>query len=45
VGYYQMTKSVASLVNYQEQALACNDRYLDALAIVDDLTLAYQELR
>ena len=40
-----MTKSVASLVNYQEQALACNGRYLDALAVVDDPTPAYQELR
>jgi hypothetical protein len=44
-GYFQMTKSVASLVNYQEQALACNGRYLDALAVVDDPTPAYQELR
>ena len=40
-----MTKSVASLVHYQEQALACNRRYLDALAVVDDPTPAYQELR
>jgi hypothetical protein len=45
VGYFQMTKSVASLVNYQEQALACNGRYLDALAVVDDPTPAYQDLR
>ncbi len=45
VGYYQMTKSVASLVHYQEQAMACNGRYLDALAVVDDPTPAYQELR
>ena len=36
VGYYPMTKSVASLVDYQQQALACNRRYLDALAVVDD---------
>ena len=36
VGYYPMTKSVASLVHYQEQAMACNRRYLDALAVVDD---------
>ena len=40
-----MTKSVASLVDYQEQALACNRRYLDALAVVDDPTPAYHELR
>ncbi len=45
VGYYPMTKSVASLVDYQQQALACNRRYLDALAVVDDPTPAYQDLR
>jgi hypothetical protein len=45
VGYYPMTKSVSSLVHYQEQALACNRRYLDALAVVDDPAPAYQELR
>jgi hypothetical protein len=45
VGYYPMTKSVASLVDYQEQALACNRRYLDALAVVDDPAPAYLELR
>jgi hypothetical protein len=45
VGYYPMTKNVASLVDYQEQALACNRRYLDALAVVDDPAPAYQELR
>jgi hypothetical protein len=44
-GYYPMTKSVASLVDYQEQALACNRRYLDALAVVDDPAPAYPELR
>src|SRR5512143_1611436 len=44
VGYYPMTKSVASLVDYQEQALACNRRYLDALAVVDDPAPAYQQL-
>jgi hypothetical protein len=45
VGYYPMTKSVASLVDYQEQAPACNRRYLDALAVVDDPAPAYQDLR
>ena len=45
VGYYPMTKSVTSLVHYQEQALACNRRYLDALAVVDDPAPAYQQLR
>jgi len=45
VGYYPMTKSVTSLVHYQEQALACNRRYLDALAVVDDPAPAYKDLR
>jgi hypothetical protein len=45
VGYYPMTKSVASLVHFQEQALACNRRYLDGLAVVDDPAPAYPALR
>ena len=45
VGYYPMTKSVASLVDSQEQAPACNRRHLDALAVVDDPAPAYQDLR
>jgi len=44
-GYFPMNKDVGSLLHYQEQALACNRRYLDALAIVDDPAPAYQELR
>lgn len=44
-GYYPMTKSVESLVDYQEQALACSRRYLDALAVVDDPAPAYPDLR
>ena len=36
LGYFPMNKDVGSLVHYQEQALACNRRYLDALAVVDD---------
>jgi hypothetical protein len=44
-GYFPMTKSVTSLVHYREQALACNRRYLDALAVVNDPAPAYQELR
>ena len=31
-----MTKSVASLVDYRQQAFACNRRYLDAFAVMDD---------
>jgi hypothetical protein len=45
VGYYSMTKGVASLVDDQEQALARNRRYLDALAVVDDPAPAYPGLR
>src|SRR3954471_3538792 len=44
-GYFPMNKDVGSLVHYQEQAQACNRRYLDALAIVDDPAPAYQQLR
>jgi len=40
-----MTKSVTSLVNFREQALACNRRYRDAVAVVDDPAPAYNELR
>jgi hypothetical protein len=44
-GYFPMNKDTASLIHYQAQALACNRRYLDALAVVDDPAPAYQELR
>ena len=44
-GYFPMNKDVGSLIHYQEQALACNRRYLDALAVVDDPAPAYQKLR
>lgn len=44
-GQFPMKKDVASLIHYQEQALACNRRYLDALAVVDDPAPAYQLLR
>lgn len=44
-GFFPMNKDTASLIHYQEQALACNRRYLDALAVVDDPTPAYQQLR
>jgi hypothetical protein len=44
-GYFPMNKDTGSLVHYQEQALACNRRYLDALAVVDDPAPAYQHLR
>jgi hypothetical protein len=44
-GYFPMNKDTTNLVYYQQQALACNQRYLDALAVVDDPAPAYQELR
>jgi hypothetical protein len=44
-GYFPMNKDTGSLIHYQEQALACNRRYLEALAVVDDPAPAYQQLR
>lgn len=44
-GFFPMTKDTGSLVHYQEQAMACNRRYLEALAIVDDPAPAYRHLR
>jgi hypothetical protein len=44
-GYFPMNKDVSSLIHYREQALACNRRYLDALAIVEDPAPAYRQLR
>src|SRR6202034_2798642 len=44
-GYFPMNKEVGCLVQYQEHALACDRRYLDALAVVDDPAPAYRELR
>jgi hypothetical protein len=43
--YVRMNKDAGGLIHYQEQALACNRRYLDALAVVDDPAPAYQVLR
>ena len=43
-GYYPMPKGVGFLPHYQEQALACHRRYLEALAVVDDPAPAYREL-
>lgn len=44
-GWFPMNKGVGGLIHYQQQALACNRRYLDALAVVDDPAPAYQALR
>jgi len=44
-GFFPMNKDTGSLIHYQEQAMACNRRYLEALAIVDDPAPAYRHLR
>lgn len=44
-GWYPMCKGVGNLHHYQSQALACNQRYLQALVHVDDPTPAYDDLR
>lgn len=44
MGMYAMPKGVAYLPHYQEQALACNLRYLDAMAVVDDPAPAHRSL-
>jgi hypothetical protein len=45
LAWYPMCKGVGNLHHYQGHALACNQRYLEALAVVDDPTPAYDELR
>jgi hypothetical protein len=45
LGYFGMCKGVGNLHHYQSQALACNQRYLEALAAVDDPTPSYDELK
>jgi hypothetical protein len=45
LGWFGMCKGVGNLHHYQSQALACNRRYLEALAAVDDPTPGYTELR
>jgi hypothetical protein len=44
IGYFPMRKGVGNLHHYQNHALQCNLRYLEALAIVDDPTPALDEL-
>lgn len=44
-GWYPMLKGVGNLHYYQSHARACNYRYLQALAAVDDPTPAYDDLR
>jgi hypothetical protein len=44
-GWFALCKGVGNLHHYQSQALACNQRYLDALAAVDDPTPGYDDLK
>jgi hypothetical protein len=45
VGWFSMCKGVGNLHQYQSHALACNQRYLSALAAVDDPTPGYDDLK
>ncbi len=45
LGWFAMCKGVGNLQHYQSHALACNHRYLEALAAVDDPTPGYDELK
>jgi hypothetical protein len=44
-GWFGMCKGVGNLHHYQRHALACNQRYLDALTPVDDPTPGYDDLK
>jgi hypothetical protein len=44
-GWYRMCKGVGNLHHYQSHALACNQRYLEALTPVDDPTPGYDDLK
>jgi hypothetical protein len=44
-GWFAMCKGVGNLHHYQSHALACNQRYLEALAAVEDPTPSYDELK
>ena len=43
--WFPMCKGVGNLRHYQHHALACNRRYLEALAAVDDPTPGYDDLK
>jgi hypothetical protein len=45
LGWFAMCKGVGNMHHYQRQALACNHRYLEALAAVDDPTPGYDDLQ
>jgi hypothetical protein len=44
VGWFPMTKGVANLYRYAEVSQSANARYLEALAVVDDLGVGQREL-
>jgi hypothetical protein len=44
-GWWPMCKGVGNLHHYQSHAWACNHRYLEALAVVDDPTPGYDDLQ
>ncbi len=44
-GWFAMCKGVGNLHHYQRHALACNQRYLEALAAVTDPTPTYDQLK
>jgi hypothetical protein len=44
-GWFAMGKGVGNLHHYQSHALACNERYLEALASVKDPTPSYDDLK
>ena len=45
LGWFAMRKGVGNLRHYQSHAFACNQRYLEALAGVDDPTPGHDELK
>ena len=45
LGWFAMCKGVGNMHHYQSHALACNQRYLEALATVDDPTPGYDDLK
>jgi hypothetical protein len=44
-GWFAMCKGVGNLHHYQSHALACNQRYLEALTAVADPTPSYDDLK
>jgi hypothetical protein len=44
-GWYPMRKGVGNFRYYQSQAWACNQRYLEALSVVDNPTPGYDDLK